>query len=406
MKKMNFITRFLCSCAGCDIATLQQCNSEEQRKMAIIGSCVLITPMLGIASGTFAMLTFSKNLPLSIGFGLLWGFVIFLIERTVVANTRPGEFNMGVLARLLLACIFAVVIAVPMELKVFEDAIQEKLANNLNGNVKGINTDYDAQIEKINKDLNAEKSKVDALRLSYIGEADGTSGRKIAGIGEIAQEKERLWNQEAAVYNKMTGDAQKQIDALNKQRGQKITVTSESQAVGFLGRMRALGELSKEDNTVFWGVWLIRLFFLAIELIPIFVKLSSGNGSNVYHDIAKQNGAMAVSVNAQMEEVRAEEMIKQQRATVNKELLELQFAEEKAVMDDAQKRFDFYMAQLKKVSDRKLQVQQHIFTTVKDENLRHHLMEQIEQIYDDFQRTLMQLVNRKQAGTDFINNLS
>jgi len=297
MKKMNFITRFLCSCAGCDIATLQQCNSEEQRKMAIIGSCVLITPMLGIASGTFAMLTFSKNLPLSIGFGLLWGFVIFLIERTVVANTRPGEFNMGVLARLLLACIFAVVIAVPMELKVFEVAIQEKLANNLNGNVKGINTDYDAQIEKINKDLNAEKSKVDALRLSYIGEADGTSGRKIAGIGEIAQEKERLWNQEAAVYNKMTGDAQKQIDALNKQRGQKITVTSESQAVGFLGRMRALGlgrmralgELSKEDNTVFWGVWLIRLFFLAIELIPIFVKLSSGNGSNVYHDIAKQS---------------------------------------------------------------------------------------------------------------------
>jgi len=128
--------------------------------------------------------------------------------------------------------------------------------------------------------------------------------------------------------------------------------------------------------------------------------------SNLYHDIAKQNGAMAVSVNAQMEEVRAEEMIKQQRATVNKELLELQFAEEKAVMDDAQKRFDFYMAQLKKVSDRKLQVQQHIFTTVKDENLRHHLMEQIEQIYDDFQRTLMQLVNRKQAGTDFINNLS
>ncbi|HRG38707.1 MAG TPA: DUF4407 domain-containing protein [Bacteroidia bacterium] len=406
MKKMNFITRFLCSCAGCDIATLQQCNSAEQRKMAIIGSCVLITPMLGVASGTFAMLTFSKNLPLSIGFGLLWGFVIFLIERAVVANTRPGQFNMGVLARLLLACIFAMVIAVPMELKVFEDAIQEKLVNNLNENVKGINADYDAQIEKINKDLNAEKSKADALRLSYIGEVDGTTGSKVTYRGPIAREKERLWNQEAAVYNKMTADAQKQIDALNKQRGQKITATSESQAVGFLGRMRALGELSKEDNTVFWGVWLIRLFFLAIELIPIFVKLSSGNGSNVYHDIAKQNGAMAVSVNAQMEEVRAEEMIKQQRATVNKELLELQFAEEKAVMDDAQKRFDFYMAQLKKVSDRKLQAQQHIFSTVKDENLRHHLMEQIEQIYDDFQFTLMQLVNRKQAGSDFINNLS
>ena len=405
MKNMNFITRFLCSCAGCDIATLQQCHSAEQRKMAIIGSCVLITPMLGIASGTFAMLTFSKNLGLSIGVGLLWGFVIFLIERAVVANTRQGEFNLGVLSRLLLACIFATAIAVPMELKVFEDAIQEKLANNLNEKVKGINADYDAQIDKINNDLNIEKSKVHTLRQSYIGEVDGTSGSKIATRGPIAKEKERLWIEETGVYNKMNTDAQKRIDALNKEREQKVGETSESQAGGFLGSMRALGELST-DSTVFWGVWLLRLFFLAIELIPIFVKLSSGNGSNVYHDIAKQNGAIAVSVNAQMEEVRAEEMIKQQRATVNKELLELQFAEEKAIMDDAQKRFDFYMAQLKKVSDKKLQMQQLIFTSVKDENLRHHLIEQIEQIYEEFQHTLSRLVNRKQGGSDFINNLT
>ena len=172
MKKMNFITRFLCSCAGCDIATLLQCNSAEQRKMAIIGSCVLITPMLGVASGTFAMLTFSKNLWLSLGFGLLWGFVIFLIERAVVANTRPGEFNMGVLARLTLACIFALVIAVPMELKVFEDAIKEKLANNLNGNIKGINADYDVQIENIKTQLNY--IKLELLQMSDINQTPQT----------------------------------------------------------------------------------------------------------------------------------------------------------------------------------------------------------------------------------------
>lgn len=403
---MNFITRFLCSCAGCDIATLNQCNSAEQRKMAIIGSCVLITPMLGIASGTFAMMTFSNNLPLSIGFGMLWGFVIFLIERAVVSNTRPGEFNMGVLARLLLACIFAVVIAVPMELKVFEDAIQEKLVNNLSGNVKAINAEYDSQIAAINNSLSIEKAKVDALRLSYIGEVDGTSGSKVVYRGPIAIEKEKLWSQEAEFYKKMSADKQKEIDALNKQRDAKISSTTDAQAQGFLGRMRALGELSKEDRTVFWGMWLIRLFFLSIELIPIFIKLSSGKNGDAYYEIAKQNGVMAVSVNGQMETVRAEEMVKQQRAMVNKELLELQFSEEKSVMDDAQKRFDFYMAQVKKVSDRKLQMQHHIFTTVKDERLRNQLMDQIEEIYEDFQRTLTQLVNRKQAGSNFINNLS
>ena len=406
MKKMNFITRFLCSCAGCDISTLNQCNSAEQRKMSIIGSCVLITPMLGIASGTFAMLTFSKNLPLSIGFGLLWGFVIFLIERAVVSNTRPGEFNMGVLARLILACIFAMVISVPMELKVFEDAIQEKLSNNLSGNVKDINGNYDAQIERINGELASEKSKVDALRLSYIGEVDGTSGSKVVYRGPIAIEKEKLWNQEAAFFKKMTAEKQKEINELNKLRDSRISRTSEAQALGFLGRMRALGELSKEDDTVFWGAWLIRLFFLSIELIPIFIKLSSGKNGDAYYEIAKQNGAMAVSVNAQLETVRAEEMVKQQRAMVNRELLELQFSEEKSVLDDAQKRFDFYMAQVQKVSDRKLQTQNRIYTTVKDERLRTQLMDQIEEIYEDFQRTLTQLVDRKQAGSNYINNFT
>jgi hypothetical protein len=75
-------------------------------------------------------------------------------------------------------------------------------------------------------------------------------------------------------------------------------------------------------------------------------------------------------------------------------------------MDNAQKRFDFYMAQVKKVSDRKLQMQHHIFTTVKDERLRNQLMDQIEEIYEDFQQTLTHLVNRKQTGSNFINNLS
>ena len=403
---MNLFTRFLCSCAGCDISTLSQCNSAEQRKMAIIGSCVLITPMLGIVSGAFAMQILSKNLPLSIAFGLLWGYIILQIERAVVSNTRPGTFNLGVFARLLLAGVFATAIAVPMELRVFEDAIQEKLANNLSGIVKGVNADYDSQIAQVNGQLAIEKEKVDALRFSYIGEVDGTSGlgRSFRGKGPIALEKEKLWNQETRLYEKMRTDKQIQIDGLNKQRNEKISNISVTQAKGFLGQIRVLGELSKEDNTVFMGIWLIRLFFLSIELIPIFIKLSSGKNRDVYNEIAKQNGAMAISVNEQMETVKAEGMVKQQRAMVNKELLDLQFSEAKSVMDDALMRFDFYMAQLKKVSDKKLQMQQYIFKAVKDERFQNQMIDQIEKIYANFQTTLSYLMMQQQTGNNFNNN--
>jgi len=406
MKKINFITRFLCSCAGCDINTLKVCHSAEIKKMAIIGSCVLITPLLGIASGTFAILTFSNNLPLSIGFGLLWGFIIFLIERAVVANTKPGEFNLGVLARIFLACIFAIVISIPMELKIFDDAINEKLAVKQSRSAKAINTEYDARITRLNDDIAAEKSKVDALRVSYIGEVDGSSGSKRPFRGPIAKEKERLWNDEAAYAIKFTGEKQSEIANLNKEREERLKSSAESQAAGFLGKLMALGELSDENKTVFWKIWLLRLFLLAVELIPIFVKLGSRKNSSAYYAIAKQNGETAVLVNQQIADVRAEELVKQQKAYLSKELLDLQFSEEKAVMEHAQRRYDYHMVQMRRASERKLQAQHHIYSTVKDDDMRSQLFEQLEEIYDEFQRTLSSQVNRKQTGNDFIHDLN
>ncbi|MEX0966753.1 MAG: DUF4407 domain-containing protein [Bacteroidia bacterium] len=406
MKRIGLLTQFLCSCAGCDIATLRQCNSAEQRKKAIIGSCVLITPILGFASGTFAILTFSENLPLSLGFGFLWGFVIFMIERAIVANTQPGVINLGVIARLLLATIFAVVIAVPMELKVFEDAIQEKLSDNLSNKVALIDADFDVKIAGLNDKINTSAAKVEALRLSYIGEVDGTSGSGKANKGPIAREKERLWKAAESDAKIYTSAKNTEIAALNLQRKEKITQITKAQAEGFLGRMRALGTLSKEDNTVFWGIWLLRLFFLSIELVPISIKLSSGKDGDTYHEIVKQNGATAVSVNQQTEQVRAELMVKQQRAFVNAELLKLQFTEMSSIMQDAQKRFDFFMGQLKRASDHKLQVQFQIFKTVKDEGFRNHLLDQVEDIYLDFEKALRRLMDKKDPSSDYISDLS
>ncbi len=193
---------------------------------------------------------------------------------------------------------------------------------------------------------------------------------------------------------------------LNKERQEKIQHSKEEQAKGFLGKLMALGELSEENKTVFWKVWLLRLFLLAVELIPIFVKLSSGRNGNAYNAIAKQNGETAILVNQQIADVRAEGMVKQHKALLSQELLELQYEEEKAVMEDAHRRYSFYMSQLKRASDQKLQAQQHICSTVKDERLRNELIDQLEDIFEDFQRTLNTLVNRKQAGNDFIHDLN
>jgi len=405
MKKMNFFTRFLIGCAGADYHTLKQCTSAEIQKAAITGTCVLIPALLGIVSGTYAMFTFSNNTRMSFIVGLVWGLIVFIIDRAVVASTKPGEFNLGVVSRLFLACIFAFLISVPLELRVFRDAIQEKLVVNQNANVKNISENVADQIAGINSNIESRKAKVDELRLSYIGEVDGTSGSGAPYRGPIAIEKQKLWNQEYADYEKYLKEMQGKIYALENQEKNQISISKDSQAQGFLGQMRALGELSKEDGTVFWGIWLIRLFFLSIELIPILIKLGSGSQGNAYYTIVNKNTEIAINVNEQLSELRAEEMVKQQRAIVNQEMLELQFMEGKAIMDDQIRRNNFYMDQLKKACDRKLQMQEYVYITVKDEFMRDNLFNQLEQIYQGGLSTLMALVNKRYPTENYIDNL-
>ena len=86
-------------------------------------------------AATYAVFTFSDNLWMSSIIGIIWGGMIFNLDRYIVSTIKKSDNFFDELLqatpRIILAMIIAVVIAKPLELKIFEKEInQVSMARN------------------------------------------------------------------------------------------------------------------------------------------------------------------------------------------------------------------------------------------------------------------------------------
>lgn len=127
---MNIITRFLCVAGGANLAVLQK-TPTEVNKYASIGATVLMTAIFAAISGGYAISQITSQVYYSITLGILWGLAIFNIDRFLVMSidSRGKAMNrfLKTLPRLILAILIALVIAKPLEVKLFSSRINEQL---------------------------------------------------------------------------------------------------------------------------------------------------------------------------------------------------------------------------------------------------------------------------------------
>jgi len=127
---MKRIADFFILCSGTRKEILDNCPTERT-KFAGIGSIIFLTALLAVFSGGYAMYITFKNLNTAIFFGVLWGIVIFCLDRYIVSSIRKErgfmkEFKMAV-PRLMMAIVLAFTISKPIELKLFEGPILKEL---------------------------------------------------------------------------------------------------------------------------------------------------------------------------------------------------------------------------------------------------------------------------------------
>jgi hypothetical protein len=134
--EISVLDRFMWKCAGADVQILEQCPKADHVKYFCIGGFVFFTGLLAALSFYFAMETVFGKWYISIPLGIIWGYMIFNIDRFIISSTGKGdgtdkitwdEFK-NAIPRIIMAAIFGIVISAPLEVKIFEKEISDIMA--------------------------------------------------------------------------------------------------------------------------------------------------------------------------------------------------------------------------------------------------------------------------------------
>ena len=312
---MNSISRFLWFCSGAHLNTLEK-HPTDHNKYFGIGATIFFTGLFAALSGGYAMYFVFKGGDFAwlfaMFFGLIWGLAIFNMDRYIVGtldkNASTNKQILQATPRILLAIMIGIVISRPLELKIFDKEIKEKLkVSYLNGQRAKIDTlnkafdkKYVIEISKFNdlkaqRDSSAAVIKADRQKLNYEifgNKTTETSG--VMGYGPYAKRKEAELKQREQNLDTLTADlrkAERFIDARKSFDGlmtEKLYTSKQldslSNIAGFADRNWALGQLSfnadgSRDTNTSLAVAFIGLLFIFFECLPVFVKLMSGRGA-------------------------------------------------------------------------------------------------------------------------------
>lgn len=221
------LKQFFIICSGSDTSILESCSKGEQNKYAGIGATVFFTAVMAFIAASYALYTVFDNLYSSVFFGLIWGFLIFNLDRFIVSTIKKtGNFMdefIQATPRIILAVIIAVVISKPLELKIFEKEINQvllkqkndltlanknQIAEQFTPNIKGI----DNNIKSLQQQIATKEAEVNELYNTYIAEAEGTAGTKRLGKGPVYQEKREKHDALLAELQQLKTDNKLKID--------------------------------------------------------------------------------------------------------------------------------------------------------------------------------------------------
>jgi hypothetical protein len=290
------LKRFFIICSGADTTILNNCSNGEQNKHIGIGATVFFTAIMAFIASAYALYTVFDNVYTSIFFGLIWGLLIFNLDRFIVSTIKKREKFSSELVqaapRIILAIIIAIVIAKPLELKIFEKEIDQVLLEEKNqltlDNKSQIALQYNPDITELQTEISGLKNEVlnkeievNALYGTYITEAEGTSGTMKLGKGPVYKEKREKHDAELIALQELKeannlkiADKETAIASLSLAYADKLKNTQPI-IDGFDGLMARVNALNKLP-------WLpsffIFLLFLAIETSPIIAKLLAPKG--------------------------------------------------------------------------------------------------------------------------------
>lgn len=311
---MKKVTRFFWFCSGAHIDTLKKYPIEHNKYVGI-GATIFFTALFASLSGGYAMYFVFSGSAFAVGFailfGLLWGTAIFNMDRYIVSSiNKQGSTNSQILQalpRILLAIMIGVVISRPLELKIFDKEIRQKLKtaylkgqhskidtlqktyNQKYAQELGKNTDLKKEKDSLERDIN--RSRYELNQEVFGDKTNQTSG--ITGYGTYAKQKATVLQEKQERLKTVTDNLgqmdqylarRKEFEGVNGLRlFTERQLDSLANVAGFADRNWALGQLSynekgTRDLDTYLAIAFIGYLFILFECLPVFVKLMSPRG--------------------------------------------------------------------------------------------------------------------------------
>lgn len=279
------IRNFFWFCSGARREILLQCPAFESNKYIGIGATVFFTGLLAALSGAYAFYIAFRSLFGAVVFGLLWGGAIFGLYRPMVSSIKKEVGFRKLLAqsipRLFLALALTLVIAKPIELRIFQPEIEEILVaekaakiSQLDQLFRGKIQTVDAKVASIKAETQANFQIRENLYQEYRCECDGTCGTGKIGGGSECERKEAKYRQADEEYQALKAENESLILDLHaeiktlEQKSQVAQQTLQSQFTeGLMARLSAANQLP------FWPSFFISLLIFLIAVAPILSKI-------------------------------------------------------------------------------------------------------------------------------------
>ena len=299
--KAGAIMRFLWKAAGGDRYILERATYSDQIKYMCLGGIVFATgAMAGLAGGYAFYTIFSPKgsaledsihyptVALSFVFGIIWGLMIFNIDRFIVTSTGKGdgtekitweEFNSAI-PRIIMGAIIAITISKPIEIRMFQTEIniklKEKQIEQQTAYIEKTKKNFQIELDRNSKDLAKYEQEIQDkiarhkfLESQYIEEARiiTVGPRALALKAQMDKVDEEIRkDKQNTEYLKLIKDKEDIETRLNN--ALKESQKTADGLDGLLERIKLAHEVAG-----FWITLFITLLFLAIELTPIFFKL-------------------------------------------------------------------------------------------------------------------------------------
>lgn len=286
--------QFFWWCSGANLSLLNKTTTEESKYVGI-GATVFFTGIFAVLSGGYALYLVFDQFFLSVIFGMLWGLMIFNLDRYIVSSMRKDEHFFRslklALPRIVLAILISVVIAKPLELKFFDKEIGAELAL-MEQEKRSVQTDeiknryeeelagIENRLQRLNQQIEVKTLTRDKLRKAAQMEADGTGGSMKVNAGPIYEIKkadaERVDNELTELTERnslLIVQENQRLSAIQAEMDQAIYALPTVNLSGPAARLDALSRMGQKSVTIWWVNVFILLLFVVIETAPVIVKL-------------------------------------------------------------------------------------------------------------------------------------